>query len=237
MSPTNKRTGLRAKGYALATWVGLGAGLVSSCLVDEDAPCSEGMILNRDATLCVCPEDSVSTADGCLQCGEHEVATATSCECEEGFARTASGEACEDQEAGGGGGAGGAGNETMLGAECDPDAESSGCAAPYAHCEPDGGSGYCTSTDCTSNADCDGGYACNDTGVCERPPSGLGQSCTSNADCEGTQATFCDLFVTHTCLVEGCSVDPDDCFSGYECCDLSALGIGPVCVPEGGCML
>jgi hypothetical protein len=41
--------------------------------------------------------------------------------------------------------------------------------------------------------------------------------------------------MTHACLVQGCSLDPDDCFAGYECCDLSMFGIPQICVPKGTC--
>jgi hypothetical protein len=60
--------------------------------------------------------------------------------------------------------------------------------------------------------------------------------CTSEADCAGTEATYCDIFVSRSCLVQGCSLDPDNCFEGWECCDLSAFGIPmPLCLPLGAC--
>ena len=112
--------------------------------------------------------------------------------------------------------------------------------AVYHHCEASGGgSGYCTSTGCTTSADCSGGYACN-TGVspsiCRRPPLGANQSCATSADCAGTEATFCDAVITQSCRVEGCSLAPDNCFEGTECCDLSGFGVPlPICVAQGGC--
>jgi hypothetical protein len=65
---------------------------------------------------------------------------------------------------------------------------------------------------------------------------GAGQACKSTAQCAGTEATYCDLSVTHQCLVEGCTVTPDNCFSGTVCCDLSTYGVAqPICVPTGTC--
>ena len=148
------------------------------------------------------------------------MATATACECEPGYARPGPDEPCEEASG--------------LGAECDP--ESPACEAPYPHCEPAEEGGYCTIGDCTSNEDCDGGYACNDQSVCVRPPIGLGASCSGPEDCAGTEATFCDTFMTNSCQVEGCSLDVEDCFEGYECCDFSSFGLAqPLCVPAGAC--
>lgn len=194
-----------------------------ACVYDSNNPCGDGGFeVYGDNQRCVCPEGAVLTATGCIECGEHEVATATSCECETGYSRPGPGEPCE--EAAG------------LGAECDP--ASPECGSPYTHCEPAGDSGYCTTDGCGSSDDCDGGYACDaDSTVCKRPPLGLGTSCSTPEDCAGTEATFCDTFMTMTCQVQGCSLDPDDCFEGYECCDLSMFGLPePLCVPTGACM-
>jgi hypothetical protein len=222
------------RGILLATFAGVGACLAPSCLYDKDTACGEELKAYGDNERCVCPADSVYTPQGCVQCGEHEVATAAGCQCELGYARPAAGEPCQEQS--GAGGAGGAGAGGELGVECDPEAEPPGCEAPYDHCEPNAGTGYCTNAGCASSQDCDAGHACNDAAVCQRPPSGLGQSCTSDADCQGNEAAFCDTFMLMSCQVAGCSVDPDDCFPGYECCDLSAFGLGALCIPEGACM-
>lgn len=194
---------------------------LSACVYDGDNPCGEGGFdVYGDNRRCVCPEGAVMTPNGCIECGAHEVATATSCECEAGYSRSAPNEACE--EAAG------------LGDECDP--ANSACEAPYAHCEPAGDAGYCTTDGCTSSDDCDGGFSCNADSVCERPPAGLGATCAGPDDCAGTEATFCDSFMTMSCQVEGCSLDPNDCFEGYECCDLTMFGLPTLCVPAGECM-
>lgn len=123
-----------------------------------------------------------------------------------------------------------------LGAECSTD---SSCSDPaFNHCEMSTTGGYCTSTGC-SEGECSGGYACDTSAspsVCRRPPNGLGKSCTSASDCAGTEATFCDTFMAHACLVANCSLEPNNCFTGYECCDLSPFGVpAPLCVPTGAC--
>jgi hypothetical protein len=66
-------------------------------------------------------------------------------------------------------------------------------------------------------------------------PTGEDLPCTSAADCAGLQASFCDLFVSHTCLVSDCSVTPDSCSAGKECCDLSAFGLPTLCIAAGAC--
>jgi hypothetical protein len=204
------------------SWTGL-AGLgvavlaATGCLYDADKPCGD-LDVYGDNVRCVCPAGSVYTPDGCLTCGAHEVADATGCTCEDGYDRPSAGAPCAP---------------LGLGVACDPDAPT--CDAPFTHCEPDADAGYCTS-ECTSSGDCNGGYACNDDSVCQRPPSGLGKPCTAPADCAGTEATFCDTVVAKSCQVQGCSLDSNDCFIGYECCDLTMFGVPqPLCIPEGAC--
>jgi hypothetical protein len=192
------------------------------CLYDPDDRCDDGMVYREDLALCVCEEGYAYTPDGCVACGEHEVASSAGCVCEAGFSKPSAGEPCLE-------------TPTGLGIECDPTAPA--CPAPYDHCEPAADSGYCTTTGCTSSDDCEGGYACNAQAICQRPPVGLGQSCSTPDDCAGTEATFCDTFMAMSCQVQGCSLDPDNCFVGFECCDLSAFGLPqPLCIPEGACM-
>jgi hypothetical protein len=69
------------------------------------------------------------------------------------------------------------------------------------------------------------------------PPTGLDKPCTSNADCAGLEASFCDTFVSHTCLVQGCTTSPDNCFTGKECCDFTTMvpEWGTLCIAAGAC--
>jgi hypothetical protein len=197
--------------------------MLPGCLYDSHNRCGDTLVQEGegDDARCVCPAGSYNSGTACVQCGAHEVATPSSCACEEGYSRPAEGQPCSEAPEG-------------LGAECDPAAST--CSAPYDHCEPSNDSGYCTTSGCASADDCEGGYACNDMSVCQRPPVGLNNPCTTTDDCAGTEATFCDQFMTHACLVQGCSLDPDDCFAGYECCDLSTFGIPTqICVTTGTC--
>jgi hypothetical protein len=194
---------------------------VPGCLYDPDKPCGDGMDVYGDNERCVCPPGAAYTATGCVTCGAHEVASASGCACEDGYSRPTANAACVE-------------TPTDLGSACDPAAPD--CPTPYDHCEPAADGGYCTTAGCTTTEDCKGGYACNADSVCQRPPNGLGSSCTTPDDCAGTEATFCDTFMTHSCQVQGCAFDPDSCFPGFECCDLSAFGLPqPLCIPQGAC--
>jgi hypothetical protein len=62
---------------------------------------------------------------------------------------------------------------------------------------------------------------------------GPGQSCTGPADCTG-DARYCDTFMTHVCIVQGCSLTMHDCPRGTMCCDFSRFGAGTLCT--GGCL-
>jgi hypothetical protein len=73
-------------------------------------------------------------------------------------------------------------------------------------------------------------------GVTEDPPVGLGLPCATQADCADTEATWCDTFTTQSCIVQGCSLQAQDCYGGQQCCDFSQFGIPePLCVAPGTC--
>jgi hypothetical protein len=198
--------------------------LPGGCVYDSSNRCGPHQVMYGDSLRCVCDSTSAYSATGCTPCGEHEVPGPAGCACEPGYAKPAAGAACSEVPMG-------------LGSPC---STSEPCADPtFAVCAPGAdGSGYCTNA-CAAAEDCSGGYACNTSAAesfCQRPPTGTGVSCTSDADCAGTESTYCDSFVTHACLVQGCTVSPNDCFSGTECCDLSAFGVPqPICVAQGGC--
>jgi hypothetical protein len=209
--------------YAAALFAFLGA-IPSACVYDASDRCGPNQVMYEDLR-CVCDAHSAPTATGCELCGADEVPSAAGCACKDGYARPDAAGECKPVPMG-------------LGATCDLAAPN--CDAEFSHCEAGAdGSGYCTSTGCTSADDCTGGYACDATvtpSVCRRPPVGLGKSCASAADCAGTEATYCDTFQTQSCQVEGCSLAPNNCFSGFECCDLSAFHVPqPLCVPQGAC--
>jgi hypothetical protein len=203
----------------------LGALVAGACVYDADDRCSPGQVLLTDSS-CGCAPGSAFTPQGCVPCAENEVAGPNGCICAEGLSRPTPDAACQapPQE---------------LGVACDT--QSAPCTSPtYDHCQiVSGSSGYCTTSGCSSSAECQGGYACDTAAsppFCRRPPLGAGNPCESPADCAGTEATWCDTFMTHTCLVQGCSVSAQDCFVGEECCDLSRFGLpAPLCLPQGAC--
>jgi hypothetical protein len=221
---TDLRTQLRSRAPTLALLL-LGLPMLS-CVYDADAPCGDEFKL-KDG-LCVCREGFVLKDEGCVTCGRNEIARATGCECRAGTVRPGAGQACQaipDSPIG-------------QGVSC---SEDSPCEeATFDHCRSEAeGVGYCTTTGCSSAGDCEGGYTCDlslSPSLCRRPPVGAGQACASPDDCAGTDALWCDVVVSQTCLVQGCSLDPDNCFTGTECCDLSAFGVPePLCLTEGTC--
>jgi hypothetical protein len=196
----------------------------SSCLYG-DSRCSPGQVLYNDA-VCACPEGSTFTPQGCIRCGENEVAGPTGCTCAPGFSRTSAEVACTEAP-------------PALGLECDT--ASAPCADPhYSHCQVVSGTrGYCTTSGCASSAECEGGYACDTRATpsyCRRRPIGLHTPCEGPETCADTEAKWCDTFMMTGCIVQGCSVASQDCFEGYQCCDLSAFGVPtPLCLPAGAC--
>lgn len=210
--------------HAAALVGALGAISFAGCVYDANDRCSANEVL--DGKKCVCVAGAAMTDHGCVLCGEHEVPTAGECVCADGYMRSGANATCVPVP-------------TALGAACDTTATP--CSDPtYDFCQPIATTqGYCTTSGCASSADCVGGYACDTTAspaYCKRPPTGLGQACQSAADCASYEATYCEAVQTHECMVEGCTLSPDDCFEGYECCDLTALGLAKtLCVPVGGC--
>jgi hypothetical protein len=229
------------------------------CIYDSDKRCGNGQVVYTGGVeRCVCDPNSVSTPSGCVACGTNEMPGASGCVCKSGHGRSTPAEACAPC---------GANEVTDLTGACICDAgfartspqeacaaitsgpgascnASTPCSDPsFSYCRAaEGTEGYCTSQACTTSANCSTGYTCDlaaSPSFCARPPTGLGNPCTSDADCAGNDATYCDLFVTKGCLVQGCSLSPDNCPEGYECCDLSAYMIPkPLCVSIalGGCV-
>lgn len=199
---------------------------LSGCIYDGDDVCGPHQQLTVDGA-CVCEEQAAPIAGeaGCVPCSATEVPGAEGCVCAPGYARPASGEACTALPAG-------------LGADCDPGAACSD--ATFSHCQSavDSG-GYCTSTDCTTSDDCPAEYACDtaaEPSYCKRPPVGQEQPCATHDDCAGYEATYCESFQVHQCLVQDCTLVPDSCHEGWECCDLSTLGLDErLCVRVDQC--
>ena len=196
------------------------------CVYDPSHRCDDNETLSSDGRQCICVPGAVMTAHGCTLCQTNEVPGNRTCDCAPGYTRPTPDAACQEAP-------------SALGMACDM--QSAPCTdAKYSTCHVTSGTaGYCTSAGCSTSADCASGYACDTSAspvFCKRPPVGAGQACQSNADCAGTEATYCDSAVTHQCHVEGCTLAPDNCFSGSACCDLSTYGVAkPFCVQAGTC--
>lgn len=188
-------------------------------------PCGENEVVTPNGCGCAMGFARASASEACAPCGEHEVTSASGCICEVGFGRAAPGEPCAELEGGG------------AGSPCGNDAE---CMNPtYPHCHVRStGAGYCTNLGCTGNGECSPGFTCvsssSSPSVCLLPPDGAGRPCVGPADCAGTEALFCDTFQSQSCLVMECSLDPDNCFPGMECCSVG-VGLPTICIPAGAC--
>jgi hypothetical protein len=218
-----RRTG-PARIWALLM-VGVGGVLLAACLVDTDQRCPTSYVYAEKLGACTCPPNSI-IADGlCKACGANEEAVGKECKCKAGTARNPAG-LCEVVTAG-------PGTACTTAASCTDPAN--------AHCQVPMGqpAGYCTSTGCTSNAACAAGWTCatwTAAPYCRRPPTGLGKTCASAADCAGLDASYCEAFQSHKCVVTGCMLSPDDCGVGLECCDLASVGLPlKMCVGAGTC--
>jgi hypothetical protein len=195
--------------------------LALGCAYDAEQRCGKNQVLDGRGR-CGCTPDTVLVGQECLPCPAGEEVSAGKCSCVAGTQRNPEG-LCVPSQAG---------------ESCNPQASTCSESFPYCHAKS-AEAGYCTSTGCTSPAQCPEGYACRleaSPAYCERPPVGLGRSCQGTEDCAGTEATFCDTYLSFQCIVQGCSISDDDCFSGWDCCDFTTLGLNDtLCVPEGQC--
>jgi hypothetical protein len=224
--PGRHSTGVRSNdraGYPIVLFAGLAA-IVAACVYDSDDRCSPGQVLFDDYR-CTCAEGAVLTAQGCVPCGENEVPGGSGCVCAEGFSRPTDDTPCQALP-------------SALGVACE--VTGAPCSDPsYSLCfAASGTAGYCTS-ECTTSEECVGGYVCDVAAAppyCRRPPTGFGRACETDADCADTEATYCDSFTLHQCVVRDCSPANQDCFPGTRCCDLSQFGVpAPLCLPNGAC--
>jgi hypothetical protein len=201
--------------------------ILAGCIVDESPRCGDHQVVDSNG-YCKCAAGFVANATmgRCDPCGANEEARGGKCECVMGWSRPT----------------GGACMQIPTGSPCDT--KSMPCTDPaYPVCHPltaSGTAGYCTKTGCTMASDCNMGNACVTKvtpSYCRRPTTGQGKACTSAKDCMGTEATYCEAFMLKQCLVENCSVsDPDACFPGSTCCDLTKLGLPKtLCIPTGTC--
>ncbi len=192
----------------------------TACLDDDDM-CGDEMVRVKGG-MCT-PRPEVSTADT-----------------DTGTADTASGTS--------------ASGPTGMGDACTSDAN---CTQEADYCAIDptvSPEGICTVQGCSLNPDdCPTGYSCMDLSIfmaglptiCTPSedtgglPTGMGDTCTSTANCT-QEADYCAIDPTVSqegiCTVQGCSLNPDDCPTGYSCMDLSIFmaGLPTICTPEVG---
>ncbi|WP_437298276.1 hypothetical protein [Sorangium sp. So ce426] len=229
------------------------------CVYDSEKPCGPGQTLRAESEyfeVCVCAEGHAATAAGCVRCGENEEVGPSGCLCKAGYGRADAAVSCsacgENEVTGATGACECAPGFSRASAEAPCTATPAGLAAAcdtattpcpeaaYSYCHAASGtSGYCTSQGCEGPADCAVGYMCDLTvapSYCRRPPIGAGKPCAGDADCAGTEATYCNVQLTQKCQVQGCTLSPNNCFTGTVCCDLTAYGVEQYqCVAEGSC--
>lgn len=95
--------------------------------------------------------------------------------------------------------------------------------------------------ECASSANCAAPLLCDRYGTrkCVEPPAGLGQACASDADCADTDATYCEVYFSLTCVIQGCKEDGGRCPGDMQCCDISILDrslcVGIDALTDGAC--
>ena len=187
--------------------------VTTGCVYDANELCGPHMKYDTSLDVCLCDDSSIADGLRCTLCPADEVAVAGACGCAPGSTKNSAG-VCD--------------RVVGLG---DPCQSASDCTNPgYAYCAPGVTGSSCTSA-CASDSDCGDSYTC---ATWEPQPYcrefvGLGMSCTSAADCAGTDATFCDTYQSHTCIVAGCTVGDGACPRGTLCCDFSQYGFGTLC--------
>jgi hypothetical protein len=206
-------------------WLVAVTALVGGCLYDADDRCGPHMRVTEIGS-CVCEDGYVLSGTTCISCPEHEHLQGAGCVCDDGYARPGDGEACAVLP------------ESGPGAPC---SDAQPCTdQTYSFCaRASNDDRYCTSRNCRTSADCPETFACREQAggnYCQRTPLGQGTTCGSDADCRSYEATFCEPLISHSCLVQGCALGGNDCFEGWECCDVSSYGMPvPICIPEGNC--
>jgi len=209
---------------ARAAWLAAVAAIVGGCIYDANERCGPHMVAS-EVDACVCEAGYVLVGKECITCPEHELVQGSGCVCEDGYTRLAEGAACTELPKSG------PGADCSVAACADP--EFSACVTAPNDDQ------YCTSRGCATSDDCPETFACSASpqgSFCQRSPLGMTNPCASDDDCKGYEATFCETLFSDSCLVQGCSLAQNDCFEGWECCDVTSYGMPiPICIPEGNC--
>lgn len=209
-------------------WVSLCFGaFASACLVDTSKVCGDNFVEAEDGS-CVCPEGQVVKAGKCAKADKPSKPAPSKDD------DTTSGQdpdEADDTE-----------NE-----DDGPPAPASDAAAAKdggATSDPTGNDASPTPTEptedmpkCTSSTECAEGELCDvhETGQCQPAPGGLGSDCSSADDCAGTEATYCELFSTRTCQIEGCKELDGVCPGDMVCCEYAVLS-NSLCVTADSLM-
>ena len=193
-------------------------GLVGCLYYDSSERCGPHMVLNPDAHICVCDEQSVRVPGGCEPCPKGREPNADKCICPAGTKEDDSGDCA---------------TISGRGDACD---ESSPCGdAVYDFCavEPDATEGVCTKR-CETDGDCDETDTCADWAASPYCKAfvGVAVMCSMPGledDACGGDADYCFM---GQCFVRQCEPTPehakDDCPRGRKCCDVSFLGMPDV---------
>ncbi|HEY1534536.1 MAG TPA: hypothetical protein VGF76_10970 [Polyangiaceae bacterium] len=210
--------------------------LAASCIYDPDHRCGPNQHLGPNSS-CACDDGLILQGQTCVPCGDNMTWQSGVCVCNDGYTHAQPDAGTVDVD-------GGLGACVLggPGTSCDPsEMPTTMCNdAPYSTCRDRGGGiGYCTSL-CTADSDCAHGFVCDTTaspGTCKSSAVGQGDPCTTSDDCKGKDANYCESTIVHLCIVVGCSVQsPLSCSEGFECCDVTPLGLAlTLCIPEGKC--
>ena len=202
---------------------------IAACVYDPNDRCDANQVLTAGTCICDKSAGYANGTSGCVLCGEHQVPGESACVCAPGYGQQSNDAPCEPIP------------ET-LGTECDTSNTPACADVTVNYCFATlGTTGYCTSSGCTKNGDCTGGYICNTSvapSYCQRPPTGQGEACATNADCANYEANYCEPMGLK-CYTQGCTSSPDNCFPGYACCPLGDMGapVPNLCMLTGSCPL
>jgi hypothetical protein len=189
--------------------------IAAGCMYDASRPCGPNMHFDDTLEACMCDDHAAPVDGGCQPCAADEVVVANACACPSGTSKDAA-NVCTTVP--------GLGDPCDATTPCDD--------ATYSYCGMKDGAtaGSCTNQ-CASNNDCIDSYTCA-TWLAQpycMVFDGLGKPCTTQDDCAGSDATFCDTYISHTCVVANCTLTGNECPRGLTCCDLSNYGIENLC--------
>lgn len=209
-------------------WVSLCFGtFASACLVDTSKVCGDNFVEAKDGS-CVCPEGQVVKAGKCTKADKPSKPAPSKDD------DTTSGQDPDEADD----------TENKDDGPSTPASDAAIAKDGGATSNPTGNDAGPTPTEptedmpkCTSSTECAEGELCDvhETGQCQPAPGGLGSDCSSADDCAGTEATYCELFSTRTCQIEGCKELDGVCPGDMVCCEYAVLS-NSLCVTADSLM-